>query len=408
MDDRELYETILGLAGPWYVVGVDVRKDEKEVRVQVDLAEGSALSCPECGASSPGYDRGVERRWRHLDTCQYRTVLSARVPRVRCAEHGVRQIRIPWAEERSRFTALFEAFAIRLLRETTLSGLASLMGLSWDEAEGILRRAVERGLERRKREPLRFIGIDETSFQKRHEYVTVVADLERKCVAWVGDHRRRDTLETFWEGLTLEERAGVEEVVMDMWEPYISATTHSVPDGSSKIVFDRFHVAQHLNEAVDKVRRAEHARLRKQGDERLKGTKYIWLRGARRRKREDLIAIRELMRSGLKVGRAWALKEAIRKLWDYTYLGPALKYFRRWYAWAVRSQLPPMIRVAKMMKRHLPGILAYLRNRRTNALSEALNAKIQEIKYRARGYRSRANFRRAILFHCGGLEMNPL
>ena len=303
---------------------------------------------------------------------------------VRCAEHGVRQIRIPWAEKRSRFTALFEALAIRLLRETMLSGLASLMGLSWDEAEGILRRAVERGLERRKREPLRFIGIDETSFQKRHEYVTVAADLERRCVAWV------------------------EEVVMDMWEPYISATTHSVPDGSSKIVFDRFHVAQHLNEAVDKVRRAEHARLRKQGDERLKGTKYIWLRGARRRKREDLIAIRELMRSGLKVGRAWALKEAIRKLWDYTYLGPALKYFRRWYAWAVRSQLPPMIRVAKMMKRHLPGILAYLRNRRTNALSEALNAKIQEIKYRARGYRSRANFRRAILFHCGGLEMNPL
>lgn len=91
------------------------------------------------------------------------------------------------------------------------------------------------------------------------------------------------------------------------------------------------------------MRRAEHARLRKEGDERLKGTKYIWLRGTRRRKREDLIAIRELMRSGLKVGRAWALKEAIRKLWDYTYLGPALKYFRRWYAWAVRSQLPPMI-----------------------------------------------------------------
>jgi len=327
---------------------------------------------------------------------------------VRCAEHGVRQIRVPWAEERSRFTALFEALAIRLLRETTVSGLGEIMGLSWDEAEGILERAVARGLSRRKREPLRAVGIDETSFQKRHEYVTVVADLERGCVAWVGDHRRWETLEAFWAGLSPEELAEIEEVVMDMWEPYISATAHALPDGSSKIVFDRFHVAMHLNDAVDRVRRAEHKRLREQGDERLKGTKHVWIKGPQRRRRQDLIVIREVRRCGLKVGRAWALKESIRKLWDYTYVAAAVKYFKRWYAWAVRSRLPPMIKVAKMMKRYLPGILRFLRNRRTNALTEGLNANIQEIKYRARGYRSRDNFRRAILFHCGALDMNPL
>lgn len=408
MEDRSLYEAILGLAAPWHVSEVEVRKDEGEVRIRVELAEGSELSCPECSAPVPGYDRGVERRWRHLDTCQYRTVLVAQIPRVECAEHGVHQIRIPWAEERSRFTALFEAWAIRLLRETTLSGLAELMGLSWDEAEGILGRAVARGLARREEQPLRVVGIDETSFQKRHEYVTVVADLDRECVAWVGDDRKKATLEAFWQSLSDEDRGGIEEVVMDMWEPYISATAECLPDGASKIVFDRFHVALHLNEAVDKVRRREHARLRKLGDERLKGTKYIWIKGPKRRRRKEMTAIREFSRSGLKVGRAWALKEAIRKLWDYTYMGWALKHFKWWYAWAVRSQLPPMIRVAKMMKRRLPGILGYLRNRRTNAFSEALNAKIQEVKYRARGYRNRDNFRRAILFHCGGLQMNPL
>lgn len=407
MDDRQLYETILGLAAPWYVARVEVLREEKEVRVHVDVPEGTGMVCPECGAPSPGYDRAAERRWRHLDTCQYRTVLSARVPRIRCAEHGVRQVRVAWAEERSRFTALFEALAIRLLHETTVSGLAELMGLSWDEAEGILQRAVERGLERREREPLRAVGIDETSFQKRHEYVTVVADLERARVVWVGDHRRWETLAAFWDSLTPQERSDVEEAVMDMWEPYISATTHALPDGSSKIVFDRFHVAMHLNDAVDRVRRAENKGLLLQGDGRLKGTKHLWIKGPQRLSAQDELALRELQRSGLKVGRAWALKEAIRRLWDYTYVAAAVKYFQRWYAWAVRSRLPPMIRVAKMMKRYLPGILRYLRNRRTNALTEGLNAKIQEIKYRARGYRNRDNFRRAILFHCGALDMDP-
>lgn len=205
MDDRQLYETILGLGAPWYVARVELWPAEEEVWVTLELEEGVTLHCPECGVAAPGYDRSAERRWRHLDTCQYRTVLSARVPRVRCAEHGVRQIRVAWAEERSRFTALFEALAIRLLKETTLSGLADLMGLSWDEAEGILKRAVERGLERRDREPLRFVGVDETSFLKRHEYVTVVADLERGAVAWVGDHRRKATLEEYWEGLSEKE-----------------------------------------------------------------------------------------------------------------------------------------------------------------------------------------------------------
>jgi transposase len=405
MEDRQLYETILGLEEPWYVERVELGTEEEEVRVYVELAEGTSLRCPECGEPSPGYDRSPERRWRHLDTCQYSTLLVARVPRVRCAEHGVRQIRVPWAEGQSRFTALFEALAIRFLRETTVSGLAELMGVSWDEAEGILNRAVARGLRRREREPLRFVGVDETSFQKRHEYVTVVADLEGDRVLWVGDHRRQGTLESYWEGLTAEQREAVEEVVMDMWDPYIAATEAWVPD--STIVFDRYHVVQQLNRAVDEVRRQENRRLREAEDERLKGTKYLWLKGRKRRTRKELLAIRQLRRSGLKVGRAWAIKEAASKLWHYRSPTWAEKYFRWWYYWATHSRLPAVIRVAKMMKKYFDGILAYLRYRHTNALTEGLNSKIQEIKYRARGYRSRDNFRRAILFHCGGLDMNP-
>jgi transposase len=407
MDDRTLYRTILGLAEPWYVAEVEVRPATEEIWVRVELRDGATLVCPDCGQGAPGYDRSVERRWRHLDTCQFRTVLAARVPRVQCAQHGVRQIHVPWAEDRSRFTLLFEALAIRVLRETTVSGLAGLLRLSWEEAAGIFQRAVARGLARRVRERVTVLGVDETSFQKRYDYVTVVADLPRRRVLWVGDHRRQETLAAFWTSLVPAERAGLEAVVMDMWEPYLAATRAALAGEPAAIVFDRYHVAQHLTHAVDLVRRAEQSQLRRAGDDRLDRTRYLWLKGTERRTGADRWRIGQLRRAGLKVGRAWALKEAAAKLWTYHSATWARKYFTRWYGWALRSRLEPIKRVARMMRRYLDGILAYLEHRYTNALSEALNAKIQEIKYRARGYRNRENFRLAILFHCGQLDLNP-
>jgi len=407
MNDRQLYATILGLTDPWYVKEVEIVAAESEVRVRLGRKGSAALCCPDCGEAGRGYDHSAERRWRHLDTCQYRTVLIAEIPRVECAEHGVRQIRVPWSEDRSRFTALFETLAIRLLAETTLSGLARLMDLTWDEAEGILDRAVRRGVARRADEPVRYLGVDETSFKRRHEYVTVVSDLERGRVLWVGDQRKKATLAGFWTQFGDLRRAQVEEVVMDMWEPYIRATLQALPDASSKIVIDRYHVAHLLGNAVDRVRRSEHAQLRSRGDERLKGTRYTWIRGPAKRELSEELWIQKLSRSGLKVGRAWAIKEAARDLWEYTSRAWATKYFRKWYFWATHSRLPSMIRVARTMKRYLPWILTYLRNRNTNALAEAINSKIQEVKHRARGYRNRANFRRAILFHCGRLDLYP-
>lgn len=407
MDDRSLYETILGVVAPWYVAAVELRPDTEEVCVRLERREGVELVCPECQQVAPGYDRAEERRWRHLDTCQYRTVLSARVPRVQCPAHGVRQIRVPWAEDHTRFTVLFEAWAIRLLRETTLAGVAGLLRLSWDEAEGIFRRAVARGLARRQRTPLTVLGIDETSFQKRYEYVTVVADLAARRVLWVGDHRRQETLAAFWQTLSPTEQQGLTAVVMDMWDPYVAATRAALAGGNATVVFDRYHVVQHLNHAVDLVRRAEHAQRRRRGDRQLARTRYVWLKGASRRTHADARLIAQFRRAGLKVGRAWAIKEAAGKLWTYRSLTWARKFFTRWYGWAMRSRLAPVIRVAHMMQRYLAGILAYVQHRVTNAMTEALNAKIQEIKYRARGYRNRENFRLAILFHCGGLEMNP-
>ena len=411
MDDKSFYQAVLGLAAPWSVTSVQLLPESQEVQVVVGLGPDARLRCPDCDTVCPGYDHTEERRWRHLDTMQYRTILISRIPRVRCPEHGVRQVNVPWSEPRSRFTALFEAWAIRLLRESSVSGVAELLGVSWDEAAHIQSRAVARGLERRSREPVRVLGIDETSFQKRHEYVTVVNDLEGDRVLWVGDHRREATLRTFWESWSVEERRGLRAVVMDMWDPYIAATRECVPHGLSKIVFDRYHVAAHLTAAVSDVRKAEQRELRREGDAvgaaALKGKRFVLVRGTAKRTAQDEAEIAALRRAGFKVGRAWSLKEAARSIWECPTAKAAMQQFQKWYGWAMRSRLTPMKRAARTMKKYLYGILKYTNHPFTNASTEGMNSKIQLIKHRARGYRNRDNFRTAILFHCGRLDMNP-
>ncbi|PYP66810.1 MAG: ISL3 family transposase [Gemmatimonadetes bacterium] len=270
------------------------------------------------------------------------------------------------------------------------------------------RRAVGRGLERRGTLELRYIGVDEKSFQRRHDYVTVVSDLAGARVLFVADDRKRESLEAFWAlGLTAAQRAQVEAIAMDMWEPYVQATRAQVPDADRKIVFDRFHCAKHLNEGVDRVRRVEHRELQARGDTRLTGTKYAWLRHPDRFTRAAWRAFGALRNSTLKVARAWALKETAADLWQYRYVGAARKFFRHWYFWATHSRLRPMIEKARMLKTHLPNILTYLRHRITNATAEGLNSKIQWIRYTARGFRNRENFKTAIYFHCGGLDLYP-
>ncbi len=145
MRDCDLYAKILGLAEPWIVADVELDVKAKSVVVRLKRKEGVSLACPECGTCCPGYD-AQPRRWRHLDTCQFQTTLAADVPRCSCPEHGVRQIRVPWAEPGSRFTALFECLAIDWMQEAGRSATARQLGLTWSEADGIMQRAVDRGL----------------------------------------------------------------------------------------------------------------------------------------------------------------------------------------------------------------------------------------------------------------------
>ena len=406
MEDRALYQTILGLSEPWAVERVELREAEQAVLVFVEASVGTAFTCPDCGTPVPVYDH-AERRWRHLDTCQFTTLLVARVPRVQCGTHGVKTVRVPWAEKGSRFTLLFERLAIAWLTEATPTAVARRLGLTWDEARGIQERAVRRGLARRSHAPVARIGIDEKSFLKRHQYVSIVVDLDEPRVLHVADDRRADSLVSYFQGLTEPERNGIEAIAMDMWEPYRKTVREQVPDGERKIVFDKFHILQHVGVAVDTVRKAESRALAAEGDTTLKGTKYAWLRNPASFTRKAWRAFAALRESTLQSARAWAIKESLRHLWDYSYVGAARTFFKRWYWWATHSRLAPIIKVARMLKAHLENILTYLTHRITNAVTEGLNAKIQWIKFGARGFRNRDAFKMAILFHCGGLDHEP-
>jgi len=406
MKERRVWGDLLGLTAPWRVRDVEYALDEGEVRIFVEVESRAKLRCPSCEAECPGYD-ARERRWRHLDTMQYRTIVIARVPRVDCPEHGVVQVAVPWAEASSRFTARFEALVIDWLLEASFAAAARQLRLSWDEVAGIQDRAVRRGLARRHRNPPKRVGVDETSFQRRHEYVTTVNDLDAAVVLYVADDRKQASLDAFYAELGAEACAGLEAVVMDMWAPYIASTREHVPEAEGKIVFDKFHVAKHLGEAVDQVRRQENRELRAEGDERLVKTKYLWLWNPDRMSPERWREFAPLRSSRLRVARAWAIKEAAMSLWGYVRRGWAERMWQRWYGWAIRSRLEPVKRVARMIQKHWQGVLNAATSNVTNALSEGLNSKIQWIKRKACGYRNRERFRNAIYFHLGGLDLYP-
>jgi transposase len=300
-----------------------------------------------------------------------------------------------------------EALVIDWLQEASIKAVAELVGLSWDQVDGIMQRAVQRGLARRADEPPTGICIDETSFRKRHEYVTVVSELLDHKVRFVADDRKASSLEGFFGGFAASELFKLRVVCMDMWKPYISAVTKHVPYAEERICFDKFHVAKHLGDAVDSVRRGEQREQAAHGDRSLVGTKFTWLKNPERLPADSTEFFERMKRIAIRTSRAWAVKEHAMCLWHYSTKSGAKRAWKKWIAWAVRTRLAPVRRVGLMIKNHLYGILNAVVLRATNARAESINARIQRVKRMACGFRSRERFKAAIYFHLGGLDLYP-
>jgi transposase len=386
MESVELYRQLLGLGAPWTVERVELDVAKGRVEVYVGHAPGQRFACPECGQELAVYDHLDERVWRHLDSMQFLTYLHARAPRVSCSEHGVKQVRLLWAEPGGRFTHLFEALGITVLRATNVKRAAQILRISWDEAWHIMERAVMRGRAAKGQSMPSLLGVDEKAIAKGHSYMTLVCDLQAATVEYIGEERREASLAAYFEAFPETSRQQIEAISLDMWPAYINACQANVPQADDKMVFDRFHIMRHVLEALDKVRKREHKTLMSQGDSTLAKSKYLWLYS------EENLPQRS--------------KEHFQ-LWNYQTAGWAQRFWQRWYFWATHSRLAPMIEAAKLIARHLPNVLTYFKHRITNAVAEGLNSKIATVQKRACGYRNPDHFKIAVYFHCGGLNLYP-
>lgn len=406
MKDTQLYEQLLGLSKPWSVEKVELALERGTVTVYVQCDRRTVWGDPEAPGKRAHVHGWTRREWRHLDTCQLETRIVAEVPRLKYSSGRVEEAAVPWAERYSRITRLMEAFVIQLLvAASNVKRVATLVRLDWHTVNDVIKRSVERGMQRRAEEPVRYVGVDEKSFARHHNYASVLTDIGGARVLDVVPGRSLQDAQQLLGTLTPKQRQGVRAAATDMWPGYMSAIRTML--GQADIVHDKFHVSQYLNDAVDKVRRSEHKKLRAQGDDCLTGTKYVWLKTIDDKRSAEALAFRHLYQANFKTSRAWALKESFAAFWDYRSQTHAANYFDSWATRTMRSRLEPMKEVAKTLRRHREGLLNYTVHRITNAAAEGFNSVIQTIKANARGFRSFDNFRTRILFFCGKLDLRP-
>ncbi len=405
-DIRDFYAQSANILKPWKVVEVEICAETRSVEVRVECEKGTKWTDPETRERAHIHSWS-ERRWRHLDTCEYKTVIIAKVPRLKLPSGKTMTVIVPWSEEGGgSFTRRMEGHIIDVLRECkTSSGAARLARISKDEADGVMTRAVRRGLLRREDREIPSAGLDEKAIRKHHRYATIFSDIERGSVHEVVEGRTKEATKELIRSLPEVTRESIEAIAMDMWKGYIGAVTEELPNVI--IVFDRFHVKDHLNKAVDKVRAAEHRELQANGDDRLKGTKYKWLKSFKDRRVKAAVEFRKLLAHDLRSGEAWALKELFDKFWSYRSIGAAMRFVTNWTEAVEASGIKPLIKVAAMIDKHLTGLLNYTFYPITNAAAEGLNSSIQQLRTAARGLPKFENFRVRILFHLGKLELNP-
>ncbi|EMO8003063.1 ISL3 family transposase [Salmonella enterica] len=400
MDERSLYAHILNLSGPWQVESLSLDENAGSVTVTVGIAENAILTCSACGKSCPVHDHR-HRKWHHLDTCQFTAIVEADVPRIMCPEHGCQTLPVPWAGH----TLLFESFVLSWLKISTIDAVRKQLKLSWNAVDGIMTRAVKRGLARIKK-PLagRHMNVDEVAFKKGHRYITVISDRDGQALA-LTDDRGTESLAGYLRTLTDGQLLAIKTLSMDMNAGYIRAARIHLPSAVEKIAFDRFHVARQLGEVVDKTRQNEHPHLPVESRRQAKGTRFLWQYSDKwmtESRQEKLTWLRAQMKL---TSQCWALKELAKDIWNRPWSEERRKDWHNWLALAANSDVPMMKNAVKTIGKRLYGILNAMRHNVSNGNAEALNSKIRLLRIKARGYRNRERFKLGVMFHYGKLKM---
>lgn len=375
------------------------------LRVHIDRLGRRLLRCGLCRQRCREvYDVRREREWRDLSLRKVPLKLCYCPRRVECPRCGVRVEWFPWAEPWARVTTALANAVARLAREWSWQGTARQYGLDWKSVATIVRQAVQYGLRRRKRPPVHMIGIDEVSRRKGQVYLTVVYDLERRVLLWVGEGRSEEAVSKFFtEELGRRRCRTLRVVCMDMWAPYANLVREHAPQ--AQILFDRFHIVKHLQEAVDAVRRELWRQVTGKERVALKGTRWLLLKNPWNLTTEQKERLSTLVRWNTPLVRAWYLKESFQLFWGYQQPGRAKDHLCKWMGSAMRSKLEPFKKFVRMLRSHLNGVLAWTKLRVSNGAVEGMNNKIKSISHRSFGFRSANHFIAAIYHGCARLPL---
>lgn len=401
---KEFLNLILDFGDGWIVTNIEVNTMKKIVYIDIEYSSGY-YEDPITFNAAKLYDHAEIREWRHLDILDYSSYVRCRMPRVTCEDGKVRQIKTGWADSYDRHTFHFENKAIDLLQITKNQTQTALyLNCSFRLINRIIHRCTERGMARREKGIYVFehISIDEKSFKKGHKYVTVISHPKSGVVLDVGEGRDTESVKSLLiTTFTPEQRQQICTVSIDMWKPFIKAIKEFIPN--AELVHDRFHLIKYLNESMDKVRRREVV-----NEELLKESRYVLLKNEAKLSEKQKEKFELINASNLEVTKVWHIRENFKSLFGKSHNDKdAENLLVNWAQNAFMYGIQEVNKVILMILNHVKGVVNALISSFNNAMAERLNGKIQEVKLCGRGYRKFQNFRSAILFFHGGLNLYP-
>jgi transposase len=395
---------VLAMQGLW-VRGLELIAEAGELWLVV-APRWRISRCGGCGRKVWRRHDRTWRSWRHLDCLGQKTFLRYAIWRVRCRRCGVRTEQVPWAELGSRFTRAFEQQVAWLAQRTDLTAVAEYFQISWATVRNIVQRVVDSRWDGdRSLDGLRVIGVDEISYRRHHNYLTVVVDHLSGRVVWAGKDRKAKTLLRFFRHLGPERAAQLEAISCDMWEPYVTVLRRKAPQ--ARIIFDRFHIVRHLNQAVTKVRQQLVRDADAQTRRALRHTRFPLLKSPQSRTPKDRQVLEEQVRGNRKLYRAMLLKDDFMDLYTYHREGWAKRFLQGWLRRAMYSKIEPIKKVARMIRNHLDGVLGWIQWQISNGRLEGMNNRIRLLSHRSFGLHSAEALISLVYLCCGGIELQP-
>jgi transposase len=386
--------------------GIHLVVDDRELWIEI-VPRWRVSRCGGCGRKVRRRHDRAWRSWRHLDLFGWTCYLRYAIWRVKCPRCGVRKEQVPWAVSGSRFTRAFEQQVAWLAQRCDLTAVAEHCRISWSAVRNIVRRVVEQKWDGdRSLDGLRVIGVDEISYRRHHKYLTVVVDHLSGRVVWAGKDRKAKTLLRFFRKLGPERTAQLEAVSADMWEPYLIVLRKKAPQAA--VIFDRFHIVRHLNEAVTKVRRQLIRDADPQTRRDLKNTRFPVLKLPHSRTPADRQVLEEQVRGNRQLYRAMLLKDDFMDLYTYQREGWARRFLEGWLRRVMYSKIEPLKRVARMIRSHLEGVLGWVRWQISNGRLEGMNNRIRLLSHRSFGLHSAEALISLVYLCCGSLELESI